>query len=381
MRGPPLPSTVKSWLAEPLPRDVKLALARLASAEDVRHVAVMPDVHLADEVCVGTVLATKRLVYPQAVGGDIGCGMAAVRFECEAALLDRPDDAARLLDGLSRSIPAIRHPATTARDRLPAGLEELPLSHGALEKLKSRDGRVQFATLGRGNHFLEFQEDPEGALWLMVHSGSRAMGQAIRDHHLREARTTATGLQALDVDAAAGQGYLSDLRWACAYAEESRRALVTTAAELLGSLFSVAADLSSFLTCHHNHARRETHFGEELLVHRKGAIGAAPGEPGIIPGSMGTSSYHVEGRGCADSLASSSHGAGRAMGRAEAFKKIRIESFRREMEGIWYDRRLTDALRDEAPSAYKDIQKVMRAQRELTKIVRKLRPKLSYKGA
>ena len=379
----PTPKSAVSveWLAEPLPKEVRQALDRLARTDDVVRIAVMPDAHLSSGVCIGTVMATRRWIYPEAVGGDIGCGMAAIRFDADAARLEDERPAARLLAGLYDGVPAIRHSRRTVSERLPEQLHDATLSDPALEKLKSRDGRVEFATLGRGNHFVELQSDDAGALWLMVHSGSRAMGQAIREVHLRGARKTPTGLLALDSESEAGQAYLGDLRWACDYAQENRKAIVAAVTEVVSHVLGAEADRSSQIACNHNHVRREIHFGEALWVHRKGAVSAALGEPGIIPGSMGSPSFHTEGRGNAESLASSSHGAGRALSRGEAFKTIRTSDLLREMRGVWFDHRLAEKLRDEAPSAYKDIGKVMRAQADLTRIVRRLRPVLCYKGA
>lgn len=372
---------MKLWIADPLPRDVEQALERLARAEDVAHIAVMPDVHLASDVCIGTVVATRKVIYPEAVGGDIGCGMAAIRLGCEASALDDERAAARILAGLHGAVPAIRHPRSTAAEKLPEDLLASPLSDAALERLKSRDGRVELATLGRGNHFVEIQADEQDQLWAMIHSGSRAMGQAIRDAHLRHARKSPGGLLGLDAETDAGRAYLRDLEWACAYAERSREGIVLAVAGLARDVLGSTADRSSLITCHHNHVRRETHLGEDFWVHRKGAVPAAAGEPGIIPGSMGSASFHTVGRGCPEALGSSSHGAGRALSRAAAFKAIRTNDFLREMRGVWFDQRLADRLRDEAPSAYKDIGRVMRAQGELTRIVRRLRPILCYKGA
>ncbi|HZU39370.1 MAG TPA: RtcB family protein [Gemmataceae bacterium] len=381
MKSPSDHAVVRRWLAEPLPADVTLAIDRLAQTEDVRHIAVMPDVHLSEEVCTGTVVATGHRLLPHAVGSDIGCGMAAVCFAAPADLLDDERAAARLLAGLYRVVPTMRHPRATLRDRLPAVLDDAPLSHPSLDKLKQRDGRVQFATLGRGNHFLEFQADTEGLLWLMVHSGSRALGQAITVQHLGQAESADTGVRFLDADSPAGLAYLHDMEWACAYADQSRQAMIEAVAALMLELFGVAADTASLIRCNHNHVRRETHLGTALWVHRKGAVSAQQGEAGIIPGSMGTLSFHVEGRGCNEALCSSSHGAGRLLSRTEARQTVSVRDLEREMKGVWFDHRLAERLRDEAPRAYKDVRAVMRAQRDLTRIVRELRPILSYKGA
>lgn len=374
------PTMVRCWLTEPLARDVAMSVEKLAAAEDVQHVAVMPDVHLAGDVCIGTVLATSNSIYPAAVGGDIGCGMAAVAFDAEADFVSDELGAASVLAGLYKRVPSNRHPGATMADGLPSMLETSSLSDPRLNKLKHRDGRVQFGTLGRGNHFLEFQADHENRLWLMVHSGSRAMGQAITAHHLRRATPSTGGLLYFDASSEAGRAYLDDVAWARNYARQNRLAMVGAVCSLMAELFGSAADESSLIESDHNHVRRETHFGKQLWIHRKGAQSARLDEPGIIPGSMGTSSFHVAGRGCADALVSSSHGAGRKLARTDARRSIGRRQFHREMQAVWFDHRRADALRDEAPSAYKDIHAVMRAQKELTRIVRELQPLLSYKG-
>ena len=373
---------VHRWIAEPLPPDVSRSIERLASAEDVRHIAVMPDVHLSGEVCVGLAVATSRLIYPTAVGGDIGCGMAALPFDGDASLLDGDPAAAALLIGLRARIPAIRHPRKTMPAALSLHLAQQPLSHPRLEKLKQRDGLVQLGTLGRGNHFAEFQADDEGRLWLMLHSGSRGMGQAITQHHLALAGAgrPANSLAFLDAETDSGRGYLIDAAWAMAYAEANRLAMIEAICDVVRQLFRIEADPSGLIHCNHNHVQRETHLGKDWWVHRKGALPAIADLPGVIPGSMGTFSYHVTGRGCEQALCSSSHGAGRAMSRGEAKQRISQRQLEREMEQVWYDPRLANELRDEAPSAYKDIGSVMRAQRELTRIDRRLRPLLSFKG-
>lgn len=372
-------ATVRRWVAGPLPKDVETALLKVRRLPDVVHVAVMPDVHLAREVCVGTVLATTRTVYPAAVGGDIGCGIAAVAFDAGADVLSTAPAAERVLALLREAVPINRH----ARPRdLPPELEAAPLSHPRLESVKRRDARVQFGTLGRGNHFLEFQADEEGRLWLMVHSGSRAAGQAVRDHHVataNDARSKAGSARVVPLDDPAQ--YVADAEWARAYADANRRAMLDAAAGIVAALLGAKRVEGTLMTCDHNHVRRETHSGRELWVHRKGAASARAGEAGIIPGSMGTASYLVEGRGNPDALCSSSHGAGRAMSRDEARRRVTARELDRQLHGVWFDPRAAPALREEAPSAYKDIRAVMRAQRDLVRIVRTLRPVLSYKGA
>ncbi|HYE18528.1 MAG TPA: RtcB family protein [Tepidisphaeraceae bacterium] len=376
--GPP----IDTFLTEPLPADVARAVDRLARCPGVARIALMPDVHLSHHVCVGTVLATTGLLYPAAIGGDIGCGMAALAFDAPASVaLATEADARRVLHELKERIPANRHHRP---QDLPAELDSTALSHPSLESIKRRDARVQFATLGGGNHFLEFQSDDAdpvdgtGRLWLMLHTGSRGVGQAIRDHHLTRAR--GRPLAALDADVPDGRAYLADMAWATAYAAASRREIVDRVASLLHELSAVTPLPDTYVDCHHNFVRQETHFDHSLYVHRKGAISATAAEPGITPGSMGTHSYHVAGRGHPASLRSSAHGAGRAMSRGEARQRISPHDLSRQLGGVYFDPTMADTLREEAPSAYKPIDKVMRAQRDLTRIVRKLRPVLSYKG-
>ncbi|MEO7734552.1 MAG: RtcB family protein [Kofleriaceae bacterium] len=370
-------ASITSWLAAPLGSDVAAALRRLADADDVARIAVMPDVHLAEDVCIGTVVATRTVLYPAAVGGDIGCGVAALRFATGATVLDNARAAALVLDDLGRRVPALRHRARDA-PALPAALG--PLSHPRLDAAARSIGRLELGTLGRGNHFLELQADDAGALWVMIHSGSRAMGQAIRDHHLRDATARGGGLRGLDADSAAGRAYLADLAWALVFADLNRQRIAAAVAAILADRLDVAAEPDSWCSCHHNHVRREVHDGEALWVHRKGAIPAALDEPGLIPGSMGTASYHVAGRGLAAALTSSSHGAGRRFSRAEARRRISARAVVSQLGAVWFDHRIADALRDEAPTAYKSIDAVMRAQTELTRVVRRVRPRLSYKG-
>ena len=359
--------TEARFLAGPLGSEVERALRRLAAAPDVVHLAVMPDVHLAEEVCVGVAMATTRLVYPAAVGGDIGCGMAAIRFDGEAARLR---DRAALLSGLRERVPRGRHRRADFCP-WPDDLDPERLSTPTLGALARGDGRAQLGTLGSGNHFIELQVDGDGALWLMLHSGSRAIGPAVRSHHAR-------GLVGLDGDEAAA--YVGDMEWALAYAEANRRALLARACDAVSAALGAAPVDDSLITCVHNHVCRQQHGGRALWVHRKGAMPAAAGQPGVVPGSMGTSSYHVEGRGNPEALASSAHGAGRAMSRSEARRRISPRELVRQMGEVTWDARRAALLRDEAPGAYKDIQRVMRAQSSLVRIVRRLDPLLSYKA-
>jgi tRNA-splicing ligase RtcB (3'-phosphate/5'-hydroxy nucleic acid ligase) len=370
---------LRSWLATPLDRDVSEALERLRRAPDVQQVAVMPDVHLAAEVCIGVVVATSHLIYPQAVGGDIGCGMLAVAANVEASALKNPKTAAHLLNEIGRAVPSRRRNRNAVIPQ-PGDIADGRLSHAHLESIRQKEGEIEFATLGSGNHFLEMQADEEDRLWLMVHSGSRVLGQVIRDHHLARAQPLEGRLRALDAESDAGKEYLHDALWARRFAAASRRAMAEEIGKVLARTLGCAIRWETVIASDHNHVALERHDERELWVHRKGAMSAQQGQTGVLPGSMGSPSFHVEGRGCEEALCSSAHGAGRALSRGAARSKFSDRDLRRQMEGVWYDYRLIGKLRDEAPAAYKDIRAVLKAQRELVKVIRTLRPVLNYKG-
>jgi tRNA-splicing ligase RtcB len=262
---------------------------------------------------------------------------------------------------------------------LPEELAGEPLGHVSLEAVRGGDGTLQLGTLGGGNHFIEFQRDDDERLWLMIHSGSRAMGQAIRDHYVAAGRRAASFV-VLDSASQSGQSYLHDMHWARMYADANRRAMADEVAKLMKSMFNIDADDISVITCDHNYVAREIHFGHQLWVHRKGAMPAAAGLAGVVPGSMGTQSYHVIGRGCECAMRSSAHGAGRAMSRDAARRRFDVKDLARQMQGVWFDPRAADRLRDESPRAYKDIGAVLRAQHELVRVIRTLRPVLVYKS-
>lgn len=261
---------VRKWVANPLSEEVEAALRRLALADDVEAIAVMPDVHLAGNVCIGTVVATRRYLYPAAVGGDIGCGMAAIGFEGNASMEDART-ARRVLTGLRELVPVIKHRSRVEADE---GLWSRSLSCDSLQRLRDREGLVQLGTLGRGNHFLELQSDNQGQYWLMVHSGSRAMGQRIRDHHLRACEIGRVGFRYVVADTAQGRAYLADVDWALGYAKENRRRILHSAAEVIQTVTGARAESSTYFGCHHNHVELMESVAPALWVHRKGAISA-----------------------------------------------------------------------------------------------------------
>ena len=371
---------VERWLTSPLSPSVERAVERIARAGDVVRVAIMPDVHLAHDICVGTVVATRRRLYPQAVGGDIGCGMLSVRLSENVSASHVELDATRALRILHRLIPSLGHGVSTRPDETGVEILAQPLSDARLQRLARRQALVQLGTLGRGNHFVELQESNDGRVWVTIHSGSRGMGQAITTHHLARAIPDASGHLYLNDDTPLGVAYLKDVEWARAYARANRTAMLEAVEVTCETLWGAGLDAGGRIHCDHNHVRRECHSGKDIFVHRKGALSAGTGEPGIIPGSMATLSFHVEGRGDERSLCSSSHGAGRSLSRTEARRQVTPARLRKSLARVHYDERVEHRLAEESPDAYHNIEAVMRAQRLLTRIVRPLRPLLAFKG-
>ena len=371
------PAPLHTWLAGPIDANAAATIDRVRRATGVVHVAVLPDVHLARDVCVGTAMATVDWLYPAAVGGDIGCGVVSVPLDADAGYLRDPARAGGLLRRLGQIVPTHRRHRHNARP-LPPNLE--PLSHGALSAVLADVGRLQLGTLGGGNHFVEFGADVDaGQLWVTVHTGSRAMGQAVRNHHVAAATHRSAGMMVLPSDGDAGRAYLHDQQWARSYATANRETIVSAIVELLAT--DGVHPVAGTIACDHNHVAAEQHAGRRVWVHRKGAMPARAGVPGVVPGSMGTRTAHVVGRGCAASLDSSAHGAGRAYSRAAARERFARADVRQQLRGVWFDPRLTDALREELPKAYKDVRAVLAAQTELIDVTRQLRPAAGVQGS
>jgi len=369
---------MRTWLSEPLSPQVERSLARLRGARDVAGLAIMPDVHLAHDVCIGTVFATRGLLYPAAIGGDVGCGVAALRLSGQLDALDE-QRSEQLLAGLRRMIPILQHGSATRPAALPADLDDLPCSRAAM-RLRKREARRQLGSLGRGNHFVELQADDAGQAWLMIHSGSRSLGPALQAFHQRHEQGRSAGLGYLEADSAAGRAWLADQAWARAWARCNRQRLAAAACAVLHQVLGLEPQPDSWIDCDHNHVRWERHQGQEIFVHRKGAIRADLDEQGLIPGSMGSASFHVRGRGCSQAFASASHGAGRRFSRSQARERIARTVLVRQMRGVRFDQRRARSLVEEAPGAYRDIRRVMAAQRQLVKITRRLTPRLVFKG-
>lgn len=354
-----------------------------------KHVAVMPDVHYGIGATVGSVVATKGAIVPACVGVDIGCGMMAAKMPFKANRL--PDNLQGLFDSISKAVPVGQDmhntmPSTSTWSGY-EGYWNLP------KPLRDNQERVgkQMGTLGGGNHFIEVCLDLEQNVWVMLHSGSRGIGNKIGNYYIDQAKKLMDAEQVKLVDpnlAYLHDGtelfneYWRDLQWAQRYAMKNREVMMSLVMRSIAEVIFGDKDtvVSPLLTvnAHHNYAEREDHYGENVIVTRKGAVRARVGDMGIIPGSMGTRSYIVEGLGNSESFCSCSHGAGRVMSRGKAKKAFTLADVESQTAGIMC--RKDAGIIDELPGAYKNIDSVMENQKDLVKIVTQLRQVLCIKG-
>ncbi len=375
-RGQRVP--IRIWARQISTQTIRQLQRLAARAYVVDFVAAMADAHVAEGVAVGSVFATERTVVPRALGGDLGCGMSAVRLGVGAGAFGRPELEA-IIQALGRAIPTGEAVHRGRGVDVPEEVFERRLSTRSLEHTREALARRHLGTLGGGNHFLELDRDPEGILWLLVHSGSRGLGAAVAAHHARAASASASDdLAGLDVDTEAGAAYFRDMVWALDFARANREALATRALEVIGDFLPLTED--ERVDIHHNFVAREHWFGRDVYVHRKGAVAVPTGARALIPGSMGTASYIVEGLGSADSFGSCSHGAGRVMSRKEARSAVRPDALKRAMRRIVYPEHLIRHLVEEAPSAYRDVTEVLEDQLDLVRRRLRLEPVAVLKG-
>jgi tRNA-splicing ligase RtcB len=353
------------------------------------HLALMPDAHLGLGATVGSVIPTLGAIIPAAVGVDIGCGMIAVRTQY--AVKDLPRDRKRLREDIERVIPLSagrnnRRVLATAEPRL-AELRKLAAQAGFDPAQYLAKWELQLGSLGSGNHFIEVCADEGNAVWLFLHSGSRGVGNKIAQHHIEIARRLASGkrlslpaqdLAYLEEGSPEFARYIRELEWAQHFALLNREEMMDRVITQFGHWVGGRVSELERINCHHNFARKETHYGKSVWVSRKGAIKAEAGDPGLIPGSMGTASYVVEGLGNPVSLNSSPHGAGREYSRTAARKTFTLAELKTAMQGIEF--RASEAFIDEIPAAYKPIDRVMRDAADLVKIQHKLRQLVNVKG-
>jgi len=353
------------------------------------HMALMPDAHLGLGATVGSVIPTLGAIIPAAIGVDIGCGMIAVLTQYRAAEL--PADRRPLREAIERAIPlsAGRYNRKVAATAEPRVLEmlEMALAAGFEPGRYSATWERQLGTLGSGNHFIEVCLDEEDRVWLFLHSGSRGIGNRIAQHHITEARLLARqqridlpdpDLAYLTEGTAEFDAYIRELRWAQHFALLNREEMMDRVVRQFEEWVGGPVREAERINCHHNFTQQETHFGKTVWVSRKGAIRTEAGEAGLIPGSMGTASYVVEGLGNQWSLNSAPHGAGREYSRNAARKAFTREQLRDAMRGIEF--RDTDAFVDEIPAAYKPIDRVMEDSRDLVRVRHRLRQLVNVKG-
>ncbi len=360
----------------------------------VGHVAAMPDVHLGIGATVGSVIPTRRALIPAAVGVDIGCGMSAARLTLDAARL--PDSLRPVRAAIEDAVPvgfaAHQQPAAddAVLEALRPGVERILDRHPAVGK-RLRNVREkwprQLGTLGGGNHFIEVCLDEADKVWVMLHSGSRGVGNVLgrhfialarRDMERHLARLPAKDLAYLEEGSDHFADYFEAVTWAQRYALENRRLMMAHILAALGTCLPTFRVAGTAVECHHNYVAEEEHFGEPVYVTRKGAIRAGRGDLGIIPGSMGARSYIVRGRGSRESLESCAHGAGRRMSRSQARASFTAADLERQTAGV--ECRKDAGVLDEIPGAYKDIDAVMANSSDLVDIVHTLKQVVCVKG-
>ena len=393
---------IKAWTrGVPFEAQAQQQLMNLSQLPFVhKWIAVMPDVHLGKGATIGSVVPTVGAVIPAAVGVDIGCGMMAVRTSLQAG--DLPEQLKGIRTAMEEAVPHGRSSrGRGSRDKgawgqVPADVanawgplsktfDELCTKHPVL---KNTNNVVHLGTLGTGNHFVELCLDEHDSVWVMLHSGSRGVGNRIGTYFIERARKEMERFQIRLPDrdlAYLPEGtdgfadYVEAVEWAQAYARVNRRVMMERVIRALTRVLKRPFNARrEAVNCHHNYVNREVHFGQEVLVTRKGAVSAREGELGIIPGSMGARSFIVRGLGNAESFHSCSHGAGRVMSRSRAKQLVSLDEHIKATEGV--ECRKDEGVIDETPAAYKDIDAVMEAQKDLVEVVYTLKQIVCVKG-
>jgi tRNA-splicing ligase RtcB len=363
------------------------------------HLALMPDAHVGMGATIGSVIPTKGAIIPAAVGVDIGCGMIAAQTDLTAT--DLPDDMGGFLSHVERVVPAGvgKGHAFATRETRDRWATEVPAYTGSSTLTGKQLTKVtdQFGTLGSGNHFVEVCLDERGRVWVVLHSGSRGIGNQLATQHIEGAKGLMkklfisledADLAYLVEDTPEFDAYIADMLWAQEYAMANREAMMDAVLTELWTFVGAGGSGDNTtpghevarVNCHHNYTEREHHHGQDVWLTRKGAIRARTGDYGVIPGSMGTSSYIVRGLGNPASYNSCSHGAGRRLSRSRARREVTLDEFVSSMEGRDWQWGKADQLIDEAPQAYKDIDRVMAEQADLVAVEHTLHQILNYKG-
>ncbi len=378
---------VLSWVTHSLSSDETDMLRDVSRLPCLfKHVALMPDAHLGRGSMVGSVIATKDAVIPATVGVDIGCGMMAVKTPFKSGILDRKLKEFR--HEIERAIPVGFNDHKEPVDESLAWnrWSEFDQLHPGVQDRK-RKAMKQLGTLGGGNHFIEVCLDTDDNVWLMLHSGSRNIGNEVATRHIATARSLhdlntlpSPDLAYFVKETPEFKAYWHDLAWAQEYAMKNREIMMTRLVRSFNRMFNDQEEWDPEITvnCHHNYVAVEEHFGDEVYVTRKGAINAEAGRYGIIPGSMGAKSFIIEGLGNPNAFNSCSHGAGRKMSRTKAKARFTRDDLEAQTKGV--ECRKDKAVIDEIPGAYKDIEEVMRAQDDLVKVVAEIKQVICVKG-
>ncbi|WP_303924828.1 RtcB family protein [Draconibacterium sediminis] len=378
---------IKMWVSDI--EENALAQARnLANLPFIfKHVALMPDCHSGYGMPIGGVIATKGVIIPNAVGVDIGCGMCAVKTSLNEI---NTDVLKTIMSGIRELVPlGFDHHKQAQEESLMPSLENVP-EHGIVHRQYTA-AKKQIGTLGGGNHFIEIQKGSDGHVWIMIHSGSRNIGLKVAEHynklatHLNERWHSSVDkkqdLAFLPIETQQAKDYFAEMQYCVGFAFANRRLMMERIKSVFSSVIGESFSALEFINIAHNYARWESHFGTNVIVHRKGATSAREGEVGIIPGSQGTKSYIVQGKGNTESFQSCSHGAGRTMGRKQAQRELVLEEEIEKLnsKGIVHSIRNIRDL-DEAPGAYKNIDVVMENQADLVDILVELSPLAVIKG-
>ncbi len=380
---------IKLWLTD-IDADTLTQAKNLANLAFIHsHVAIMPDAHVGYGMPIGGVAATTEVVIPNAVGVDIGCGVCAVPTSLTA--IDR-ESLKNILGAIRRTVPVgfSHHRNRQPSHLMPDPQKGIRISDLPIISREFESALTQIGTLGSGNHFIEIQQADDGHIWIMIHSGSRNIGYQVANHYnglaiaynRKHGKDTGADQQlaALPLASEAGERYLLEMRYCVEFARANRRLMLANIEDILQQ-FCAPVRFGQLIDIAHNYAALEHHLHREVLVHRKGATRAGLGETGIIPGSQGTASYIVRGKGNAESFSSCSHGAGRRLGRKQAQKQLDLQTEIRKLES----QQILHAIRgkkdlEEAVGAYKDIEEVLRLQKDLVEVVTRLRPLAVIKG-
>lgn len=377
---------VLNWASDLDPNALDQAQRTAAMPFVTGHVALMPDAHVGMGATIGSVIPTEGAVIPSAVGVDIGCGMIAAELPFTSDVLG--DDLTRLHGHIAQVVPA---GVGRGHDRAQAAAAQL-LADPRAQQLTAKQERTageQLGSLGSGNHFVEVCLDERDRVWVVLHSGSRGIGNQLAKQHIEGAKGLMRqyfitlddpDLAYLVEGTPEFDAYIDHMLWAQDYALANREVMMDAVLTQVAAFVGYHVEVSRRINCHHNFTEREHHHGRNLWITRKGAIRARTGDLGVIPGSMGTRSYIVEGNGSAASYTSCSHGAGRRLSRGQARRQLDLDGLRTQMAGRAWNEAQAEQLLDEDPRSYKDIDQVMADQHDLVAVLHTLSQVLNYKG-